>query len=446
MKQAIRQCLCMFTTIGFAISTPSWTGDDLSLKDCDADSEDAWSFVASVRHGHFSRARFLAQQILLRQPSPTACEKSIRKLYIFEADRYLSNLLDWQTALKSAKEEGDQPRLVATVDAEDCWTWDLSQEDEFLDIDLWSQCCSQLPQPAVKTKDTTETFGSHDEMDGCLRNGSQRSLCCDFCQGTSCYLHLPLIEELSLRLRVQTDEGSIISFDLEQDGLLRRFDPAAVLWPTAYLLSLCLAGPRQCGIPEIYDAAAAAHLANNTTVALELGTGIGAPAIALSRTLRQQHRDDHHDEPMTGQPLVMATDKSRSALALTLSNARAAQVSGLLSVDELDFSDLAALQEFRDLHGGFAIVLGSSLMSLFDPDNPEPLWQVLNILLDEKNPHAVAILAYSVHSVRPEAGLGFRLARRISGDHFGMHTRQGDSSDFEISIYSRQASIRQDEL
>ena len=424
-KNTIKQGLHIFWIISGFTSSLSWRGDDDSSRDCDPGN----AFVTAIRRGNFSLARLLAQRILQESP---LCEKEIRQLYVNEADAYLSkvtfNGTGWESSFGTANVE---PRVA---DTKDCWVWDLTTEDNLLQPDLWSKCCSQLPQPSPRKKDATNPLGSPPEMDECIRD-SHRRFCCDFYNGSSSYLHLPLLQELSLRLRVQTDEGSVV-FYLEQDGVLRQYDPSAILWPTAYLLSLCVAEPRRCGIPEIFDAAAA-HPVSSGTMVVELGTGIGAPAIVLSRSLQAFHNG--------WTPLVVATDKSRSALALTLSNARAASVSSLLTADELDFSNLAALQAFRNMYGGFAIVLGSSLMSLFDPDKPEPLWQVLDILLDETNPHAIAILAHSVHSV-VEAGSGFRLVRRISGSHFGMRTRQEDASDFEISVYARQVATRMDEF
>ena len=408
--------------------------DDVS-QDCYRGDE----MVTAIRHGQLSRGRWLAWQNLQESTSPL-CEKEIRRLYVNEADDYLSNItlheLVWESSFAVAN---DEPRLVATIDEPDCCALGFSKdEDTVFQPELWDQCCSKFTQPKIISNDV--------DSNKCVRNDndSTRRLCCDFYFGSSSYLYLPLLQELSLRLRVRTDQGNIMAYDLEQDGLLRHFDTAGVLWPTAYLLTLCVAGPRHCGISQLLDDAVATHPISSGPMVVELGTGIGIPAIVMTQTLQQLSNKKNKD---IKQPSVVATDKSLPALALTLSNARAANVSSShLTVGQLDFSNVTAVQEFRNLYGGFAVVLGSSLMFLFDPDKPELLLRVLDILLDERNPHAIAILAHTVDAVQLGADAGFRLVYRVPSSHFGMRSRHDDTSEFDISVYTRGLVTHLDEL
>jgi hypothetical protein len=94
----------------------------------------------------------------------------------------------------------------------------------------------------------------------------------------------------------------------------------------------------------------------------------------------------------------------------------------------------------------------------FDYQTHDPhhaLWSVLDTLLDESKPNAIAILAHAVDAVTPpppqsllprisrssttaSTSVLFECIHRISGYHFDMRTRSGDDSDFEISIYRRR--------
>lgn len=45
---------------------------------------------------------------------------------------------------------------------------------------------------------------------------------------------------------MQSDEGNRRTYNVQQDGFLRRFDPAGILWPTGYFLTLCVSAPNRC--------------------------------------------------------------------------------------------------------------------------------------------------------------------------------------------------------
>jgi hypothetical protein len=95
-----------------------------------------------------------------------------------------------------------------------------------------------------------------------------------------------LLNALIIRLRLGTDHSLDTTgtrqplveetiYDLEQDGFLRKHDVAGILWPTGYLLSLCLAAPRACGVPELYQAVktATTNATLSPALAVELGAG-----------------------------------------------------------------------------------------------------------------------------------------------------------------------------
>eukprot|EP00547_Thalassionema_nitzschioides_P011311 CAMPEP_0194263130 /NCGR_PEP_ID=MMETSP0158-20130606/46901_1 /TAXON_ID=33649 /ORGANISM="Thalassionema nitzschioides, Strain L26-B" /LENGTH=309 /DNA_ID=CAMNT_0039003307 /DNA_START=163 /DNA_END=1092 /DNA_ORIENTATION=- len=288
---------------------------------------------------------------------------------------------------------------------------------------------------------TTLHFQEH-YFDGCSLGNSR--LCCDFFHGSSSYLHLPLLKELAVRLRVKTDDkdsqGVFLEerYDLHQDGFLRHYDTSGVLWPTAYLLSLCVAAPNACGIPEIYQAMAEANKSH--PIAVELGAGVGAPSITLARTL-ERARSQKVQQVKNDQALVLATDKALHALDLIHVNAYISKAA--VATEQIDHFDLLHLESLKERHApnGFAIVLGSSLQELFNVtahDENHQLWTTLDILLDSYNPYALAILAHSVDTIAPPEGQSsFQLLRQLSGDKFDMSTRFGETSDFFISVFTR---------
>jgi hypothetical protein len=222
------------------------------------------------------------------------------------------------------------------------------------------------------------------------------------------------------------------------------------------------------------------HYSHHHPFALELGTGIGAPSIALAKTLERMllswndvlstNPTDHFQPyvPHHHRPLVVATDVSPQAQALTIANARWNQA--LVNVSRMDYFNTTSVQEIRDLYftnhdnighdsikRGFAMVIASSLQELFQDTHDattSPLWDVLDILLDPSK-EEVPAMAILVHTrsepLREPTSMGgsggiendqrFRLLRRISGsdEMFGnMKTRWGDESDFEICIFQRR--------
>lgn len=175
------------------------------------------------------------------------------------------------------------PHLQARHDEDDCWTW--NQRNGGLDLlppDLWDACCSQL-KPAVTqpshNDDTLTALHKEPPDDQICYDHKHRRLCCDFFVGSSSYLHLPMLHELVLTVRLATDNKSqnTTFYHVQQDGFLRLYEPSSILWPTGYLLSLCLAAPRKCGITSHVHQAVAHAVANTDAAAVELGAGICRP-------------------------------------------------------------------------------------------------------------------------------------------------------------------------
>lgn len=381
---------------------------------------DGEAISLAIRSGDLSKARSLAQQ--------TSSCKGLTQLYVHEADTFLYGNNNNINQLPVGK---SQSRIKFAVDdVTNCWSFDVDT-DEFAP-DTWDKCCSQI----WFAEDLGNPFDRSSDDSRCYHKNDGSKLCCDLFQGSSSYLYLPLLKDLAIRLRVETDNvdsnsglRTVETYDLEQDGFLRQFDVAGILWPTGYLLTLCVAGPRNCGVPEIYKATTTTTTNGNAPmVAIELGTGIGAPSIALARALNNSI-------------VVVATDKAPHALALTNTNSHAANAS--VGTARLDHFNTTDIWRFRQEHSpsGFSIVLGSSLQALFDDttdDRDHQLWTTLELLVDSSNPNAVVLLAHSINTLKAPQDGSFRLVRKISGNQFGMKTRYGESSDFEISVFQRQ--------
>ena len=287
-------------------------------------------------------------------------------------------------------------------------------------IEQWNACCSYW-------------HWSDSSASKCIDS----DFCCEIVEGTDHHLILPAVREPNVTIRMQNRTEVI---EIEQDGLLLLYDVSGVLWPAGYLLGLCLHNPLRCAVEEILDAMSNAKRPH----VLELGTGVGFAAIALSKTARRHSIS----------PVVIATDVSKSALDLTVTNAYRNEVEDMLVATELDYNDVDALMELKNTinlscdntskpeQQGFDIIIGSSLQSLFDgtQDMNAPLWFTLDTLLSRNNPSATVILAHvrsgSERIKVPEETIPFELVRRIPGDKFNMKTRDGNKSDFEIVVLS----------
>jgi hypothetical protein len=431
--------------------------------------------TTSIQKGRLLSARNAALQLQKARPE---CEQSISKIYKQHVDAYLStNYNDFHDVVLSKIDEELQATITSSLleelirrspkmDAIGCWN--PADDDTNMDLvnasmivlEKWDSCCSQIVAAAVPhQQQQEECFHVHPQT------MKRARLCCDFYQESLSQLRLPALQEVSLNFRLRAPDY-VLLLQVHQDGFLRKFDPSAVLWPTAYLLSLCISHPSNCGISEILDSAIrggsqdAPSSSSTVVVSVELGAGVGLPSLALSHLLRHQPQQQTGVEIPVRQ--VLATDRALHALVLTHLNSQLAGLPVLVAhvADHSNLTQLIDLKQNNERFNngtGFSIVLGSSLQSLFDYETHDPhhsLWSVLDTLLAESNPDAIAILAHAVNAVTPprappplptsistrtaSKNVLFECIHRVSGNHFNMKTRSGDDSDFEISIYRRR--------
>lgn len=452
-----------------------------------------------VESGKLSLARRKALDEL-KNTSHDRCKKSdIAKIYVdaFQqtydegGNKYLQKILKYTSTSVKNKE---RIILRAKKDDPNCtkenFDWNIVDPNE-----LWDEYCSILPAENTKTKNhpKKKEFSSLLSSSSSWKDPLQQKFsvqtthCCEFSPGSWTYLRLPVIHEPAIRLRIpyQKQQSSNIHeysvpLDLEQDGYLRPFDVAGILWPTGYLLSLCLGDLNGCPIPEVHALISqyqqnvlSGNSSSHPPLALELGTGIGSSSIALAKSLQRMDlpflpSSDHHGKQ---QPWVVATDVAPHALALTMANANNNDVDDIIDTSLMDHFNQTSMQnvknkyfpprivdtiktnsscntqeQIRTLDDGFAMIFGSSLQGLFqDTDRPESvLWKTLDGLLDRNNPNSLAILVHSrvePLKVPPDPNFPYRLVRRLSASNkfFGdMKTRAGEASDFEIYVFQPQ--------
>jgi predicted nicotinamide N-methyase len=194
----------------------------------------------------------------------------------------------------------------------------------------------------------------------------------------------------------------------EQDGFLRPFDVATVLWPAGYLLAQWI-GNQCTGLQG--------------KRVLELGAGIGAVSITAAECGAS----------------VVATDKELRSLGLTMANSvsngipiadsqsGASAVAGL-TVQKFDWSDVTDLERILDA-GPFDLVLGAALQ--FESRWDE-LWPLLQRLSSSAQSPRI-VLVHTTNSIEVPAAVQLCEVSRTSGKEFGMVTRQNDlMSDFEV--------------
>ena len=389
--------------------------------------------VELVSIGALSSARLLALASLSQAPK---CKDDIITAYVETAnaklqdERYLSYV-------DGAFHPATSKRPVARLDRDDCF---YGHDDLSRAAEEWDKCCSILPGPEEQTLDL---FGlSLDDSNAC----TALNRCCELFVGSSSYLRLPALHEPALRVRV----GSIDHFEvleLEQDSFLRPFDNAGVLWPSGYLMTQCVADPIRCA-PELHRALLeSSSSSSGRPEAIELGTGVGAPSIALALYLKK------HFGPDNGKAVVVATDVAPHAMALATANAKANLARVAFSrINHTDISSLEAVKsKFTLGNRGFAVVMGSSLESLFGgtEDPQSRLWKILDVLLDPSNPNAIAVLTHTTTDpLQAPVDGSFRLLRQVSGSVFGMQSRAGSTSCFEISLFQRspEATLKHEDL
>lgn len=241
-----------------------------------------------IESGKLTSARRKALEEL-QNPSPNRFEKDeIAKRYV----EIFQNSYDagGDEYLQKIRNSLNEPTLRAKDDSPNCVRthsdWDISDPYE-----LWDKSCSLLPHPVDgATIDSSSRLNS-------FSSSLFQEQCCVFTQGSWTYLRLPAIFEPAIQVGIRqsydidiSNRNSSVTFlNLEQDGYLRPYDVAGILWPTGYMLGLCLGNIRGCPIPELHDlirdyqtnfvTGQTSHpneILQNYPLALELGTGIGA--------------------------------------------------------------------------------------------------------------------------------------------------------------------------
>lgn len=289
---------------------------------------------------------------------------------------------------------------------------------------------------------------------------------------------------------------------------------STVLWPAGYLLTLFATSeaaralvawrplpratanriaslpeteaPASCeGAEEVGPAAAASAAPaawppthnNRTLSVLELGSGVGAAALAAALGLghitagnlhgggdggagddgsdldgdggsdsdghaSDSSGDTGDDRVAVGGITVMATDSAPAALALTTANAALNGLSGVVRARRLDWQSDADVQAAVDANGGpFDLVLGASLQFERWGEGGRRLWRVLDALTHARSVVALAHTAGALPQP-PEDGTS-RLVerRRYGGVEFGFGTRwSADVSDFEVVVLAGRES------
>lgn len=353
----------------------------------------------------------------------------------YMAAKFQENCLDWDE--RRITVGANVNSLFGQFDATELMDEDAS--DSNMAVENWNNCCSYF-----RDKATTSCY------DGTSKEEGGYPLRCGLGVGSNNHLILPALREplVSVRLNMYRDDEvesgkTFETLHIEQEGYLRMFDVSGVLWPAGYLLGLCLSAPVKCGIPDVLTAAKNA-LHGEYPLAIELGAGVGFPSIAFAKALQHQYEDLDADTF----PHVVATDISKSSLALITSNAHINGVSHLIAALEANHTDvnsLSSIKQATNSNGGFHIVIGSSLQALFDDTSQTSaaLWNSLDTLLSKDNPNAMVILSHVVADdekihLPPESDRLFECVRRVSGDKFEMKTRDGKISDFEIVVLRRK--------
>lgn len=317
-------------------------------------------------------------------------------------------------------------------------------------IQRWNDCCSFFHLSNIKHEYSYYDMTNYNDKMRDMR------LCCEISQSNDNHLILPALREPMVTIHLPIFEVDINNRSntrsetmyIEQEGSLRMFDVSGVLWPAGYLLGLCLSNPLSCGIPEVLDNMMSSS-GHRQPIAIELGAGVGFPSFAFAKALRYHRRRDNtsnnaevcdDENGNNSMPFVVATDVSKYSVALIASNARINGVSGDVIPMRLNHTELLHLTE--QFFNGFDVIIASSLQSLFDNTSRKDalLWQALDALLSKDNDNAIIVLSHvktGDERIQLPTESRFECIRRISGDHFGLKTRDGLNSEFELVVLRR---------
>ena len=398
--------------------------------------------------GRLSLARSAATQGISTYPE---CEKQIARSYVEAADAMLQRAESSSSLVTVLKSHHGSLYHIQPHDKIPCWH---GGDDLDVAVDRWDSCCRGLVDRRASRKSGVASNSD------CRDETSGLPLCCDFFNGSPSHLRLPALREVALNIRISIEGGdmntstslascgandsntSVATISLEQDGFLRPFDVSSILWPAGYLLTLCVASPDQCGAIEVSQAIEdAIAKGKREYFGIELGAGIGLSSIALFLYIQGVlPKKETQSSTFTQKNHALATDTAIHALALAKANARRNDAE--IDIARLEYNSSIELKRIASMAGGFAVVIGSSLQAFFHntDDSAAPIWTALDILLDRSNPNAVALFCHTrSEPIKPPHDGRFELLRTISGDGFNMRTRAGESSDFEISLFGRQA-------
>ena len=397
------------------------------------------------------------------------CKEAIIKAYKFNSDRILSTVIesddskslnvlpfffqkDYNSSsviMRRPTANHDSPSCIANKNGGIGALGEPTLE--------WDQCCSILPQKQDDEKSSffieTSSLVGHESSSACGHDNP----CCEFFPGSHAHLRLPALHEPAIRIRISTFSSSAMkqqvkTLDLEQDGYLRPFDVSAILWPSGYLLTQCLSNPIACEIPEIHQAIGE-HPDSGSPLAIELGTGIGAASIAFALHL-EEYLKATSIQSTRRNALIVCTDIAPHALALTAANAHWNGASSSIIVQLMNHTNFTSVARVQAEYfpNGISVVFGSSLQRIFHETHKSDeslLWKLLDKLFASNNSEAVAVFVHTkTERLLPPDDGTFFVAKRIDGDKFGMTTRTGSSSDFEVSVFKRrtEAVVEQGEL
>ena len=453
-----RRCLFIFYF-------PAVSSNKLFFND-DNVNQTIYSLIGS---GRISEARSFALQQVLEDPDPKRKKKLISQYYTDAFDHLIQEVDNPGRFLalvrtSSCHSGGNRiyDHLVAKHDTLGC----VSDRSKVLfhattaatDVNgIWDKSCSLL------TRKSDVLLNSNSIIDQ-IEENTEFFPCCELRPGNWGYLRLPALLEPAIRLVIPRSELYLppLELNLEQDGYLRPFDVSTILWPTGYLLSVCLGNWLQCPIVEIraviHDQIIRAHdeAYPSKPFALELGAGIGAPSIALSRSIQDYLKKSRRLQSIN-RTWIIASDKSPQSLALTISNACDNELKGnALSTAFLDFTNMTSIKSLKDeifpgghnnseAPDGFSLIFGSSLQTLFrDSDQSDSmLWKVLDFLLDTTNPRSAILLGHTRSDTIkvPMQSALFQNCGCFVLDH--TETRDGNESDFEMCLFMRDVSNNQ---
>ena len=369
--------------------------------------------------GDLSAARQAALDFSLVRASPTLfAPPSPAHLSGLDKDRADECSTAWRSQVSILLAQPDAFSLLKTARSAPPVYAERLPENCDSDFERVGRCCSTLHSSALE--------------------GCPPPACCLLNGGLASPLHLPALREIRLHLRLPATGRVLI---IEQDGFLRPFDVSTVYWPAGFLLSqwvgsisvhrLLAMGLRGSSHTDDECESELPRVSNRTLSVVDLGTGIGACALAAAANLGAS---------------VMATDVAPTSLAQTTANAAVNGLSEAVTVHKLDWMEDADIESAVAANGGepFDVVLGAALQ--FEKWESR-LWHVLEKLTHggrrADGTRALVALAHTTGALpTPPAEAHFEELERVSGVALGFPTRwRSDESDFEVVVLVRRADM-----